>query len=263
MNYHKIRFFSHLALHSMRLFFVLALLTNFASSATTAHAASFDCGKATKPVERMICETGNLSTLDEQLSTAYKATMKAATTASTTNTSDVLKSSQQRWLRGTRDACKNVQCLENAYVSRIAFLLQWNEDVPANSKIDGKVDGNYAFSHDMEFANGTHATVQDCLAIKSTGNAQAQVNTILVQSNGHNCSLNGKFALADNVYSYLPGKGESDIQNCQIKLTVKQHQIVLSAVGDGCNSHCGARASFANGASFLRTDKTKQACLAE
>lgn len=243
----------------MRTLLTLVLFT----LASTAHAASFDCSKPTKPVERMICETNNLSILDEQLAGAYKAAMKAASPATGTNTTEVLKSSQQRWLRTTRDACKNVQCMEKAYVARIVFLVQWNEDAPANSKIDGKLDGNYEFSHDMEFANGTHTIAQDCLTIKSTGNDQAQVSTILVQSNGHNCSLNGKFALAGNVYSYLPGKGENDIQNCQIKLTVKHHQIVLSAVGDGCASHCGARASFANGASFLRTDKAKQACVAE
>lgn len=243
----------------MRLLFTFALFALFTILTSTAHAASFDCSKPTKPVERLICETNNLSILDEQLAGAYKAAMKAASPATGTNTSELLKSSQQRWLRTTRDACKNVQCLANAYVGRIALLVQWNEDAPANSKIDG----NYEFSHDMEFANGTHTIVQDCLTIKSTGNAQAQVNTILAQSNGHNCSLNGKFALAGNVYSYLPGKGENDIQNCQIKLTVKQHQIVLSAVGDGCNPHCGARASFANGASFMRTDKAKQACKAE
>ncbi len=244
----------------MRLLLILVL---FAILTGTSHAASFDCSKPTKPVERLICETNNLSILDEQLAGAYKAAMKAASPTTGTNTTEVLKSSQQRWLRTTRDACKNVQCLANAYVGRIALLVQWNEDAPANSKIDGKVDGNYEFSHDMEFANGTHTIVQDCLTIKSTGNAQAQVNTVLALSNGHNCSLNGKFALAGNVYSYLPGKGENDIQNCQIKLTVKQHQIVLSAVGDGCNSRCGARASFATGASFLRTDKAKQACVAE
>ncbi|MFZ6681838.1 lysozyme inhibitor LprI family protein [Undibacterium sp. Tian12W] len=247
----------------MRTLCTLALITLFSTLASTTQAASFDCSKAAKPVERMICDTGNLSTLDEQLAGAYKAMMKAASPATGTDTSELLKSSQQRWLRTSRDACKTVQCLENAYVGRIAFLVQWNEDAPANSKIDGKLDGNYEFSHDMEFANGSHTTVQDCLAIKSTGNAQAQVNTILVQSNGHNCSLNGKFALAGNVYSYLPGKGENDIQNCQIKLTVKQHQLVLSATGDGCSSHCGARASFANGASFLRTDKAKRACVAD
>ena len=235
----------------MRTLLTLVLFT----LASTAHAASFDCSKPTKPVERMICETDNLSILDEQLAGAYKAAMKAASPASGTDTSELLKSSQQRWLRTTRDACKNVQCLANAYVGRIALLAQWNEDAPANSKIDGKVDGNYEFRRDMEFANGTHTIVQDCLSIKSTGNDQAQVSTVLVQSNGHNCSLNGKFALAGNVYNYLPGKGENDIQNCQIKLTAKHHQIVLSAEGDGCNSRCGARASFAYGASFLRTDK--------
>ena len=240
----------------MRLLFIFALFTTLAS---TSQAASFDCSKATKPVERMICETGGLSTLDEQLAGAYKSTIKTSRPATGTDTSELLKSSQQRWLRTTRDACKNVQCLENAYVGRIAFLTQWNEDTPANSKLDG----NYEFSHNMEFANGKHAIVQDCLAIKSLGNAQAQVNTILVQSNGHNCSLNGKFAMAGNVYSYLPEKGEHDFQNCQIKLTVKQHQIVLSAEGDGCSSRCGAQASFANGASFLRADKSKKACVAD
>ncbi len=241
----------------------LALFTAFTALLTTAHAASFDCSKAAKPVERMICETDNLSTLDEQLSAAYKATMKVPRPSNAANTYEVLKSSQQRWLLNTRDACKDVQCLEKAYVSRIAFVLRWNEDVPANSKIDGKVDGNYEFKQNMEFMDGTHAIVQDCLSIKSTGNGQAQVSTMLTQGNGHLCNLKGKFALAGNVYSYLPGKGEDDIQNCQIKLTIKQHQIMLSATGDGCTSRCGARATFATGASFLRTDKTKQACLAE
>lgn len=247
----------------MRTLITLAIIILFATLTSTAHAASFDCSKVAKPVEHMICETNNLSILDEQLAGAYKAAMKAASPVTGTNTTAVLKSSQQRWLRNTRDTCKNVQCLENAYVTRIAFLVQWNEDAPANSKIDGKVDGNYEFKQDMEFMDGTHAIVQDCLTIKSTGIGQAQVSTMLTQGNGHLCNLKGKFALAGNVYSYLPGKGENDIQNCQIKLTVKRHQIVLSGAGDGCTSRCGARASFAIGASFLRTDKAKQACLAE
>ncbi|MCH8622492.1 lysozyme inhibitor LprI family protein [Undibacterium sp. TS12] len=234
----------------------------FALFCHTAQAASFDCNKRpARPAERLICESDSLSTLDEQLAVAYKAAMK--TGSSDSNSSEVLKSSQQRWLRMTRDACKDKHCLEKAYVGRIAFLLQWNEDAPVDSKTDSKVDGNYQFSRDIEFMNGTHATMEDCLTVKSTGNAQARVDTVLVQGNGHTCSLSGKFAVVGNVYTYLPGKGDEDIQNCQIKLTVKRHQIVLSAAGEGCSSHCGARASFTSGASFLRTDKVKQACVAE
>jgi len=239
----------------MRLTFILASL---AALSSISHAASFDCSKSPeKPAERMICQSDSLSTLDGQLAVAFKAAIKGAGADASVN--DVLKSSQQRWLRYTRDACKNVQCMEKAYVSRIAFLLQWNEDAPA----DNKADGNYHYSHNMDFANGTHAVVEDCLNIKSAGNGQAQVNTILVQSNGHNCSLNGKFAVAGNTYTYLPGKGENEVQNCQVKLTAKRHHIILSAVGEGCASRCGAQASLANGAGFLRTDRAKQACVAD
>jgi len=150
----------------MRLTFILASL---AALSSISHAASFDCSKSPeKPAERMICQSDSLSTLDGQLAVAFKAAIKGAGADASVN--DVLKSSQQRWLRYTRDACKNVQCMEKAYVSRIAFLLQWNEDAPA----DNKADGNYHYSHNMDFANGTHAVVEDCLNIKSAGNGQAQ-----------------------------------------------------------------------------------------
>jgi len=235
----------------------LSLFTAFTALFTTAHAASFDCSKQPlKAVERMICNSESLSTLDEQLAATYKAANKAASQATGTDTSAQLKSSQQAWLRTTRDVCQDSTCLERTYVSRIAFLLQWNEDAPAGSK----ADGNYVFSHNIVFNNGKKAVSEDCLSIKSIGNAQALVNVHVEQNNGYGCSLKGKFAVNGNAYTYLPGRGDDDLKNCQVSLHVKQHQIILSASGDGCSTGCGAHANFADGASFLRTDRAKRAC---
>jgi uncharacterized protein len=78
------------------------------------HAASFDCGKATSEVEKLICGDKGLSELDESLSKAYREVLR-----SVPDPAD-LKQEQVKWLREVRNRCTDSLCLEKAYRSRLA-----------------------------------------------------------------------------------------------------------------------------------------------
>jgi uncharacterized protein len=81
-----------------------------------ASAASFDCRMAASKVEKMVCADKSLSALDETLADEYKAAIaRGGATAE-------LKSAQLAWLKKTRNACADTNCLRVAYESRIAAL---------------------------------------------------------------------------------------------------------------------------------------------
>lgn len=83
---------------------------------TTAQAASFDCAKAKTEVEKLICSNDELSKLDESLSEAYLRAL---------NRTDIKQQtikSQRQWLKYERNVCQNVECIKNAYETRIKEL---------------------------------------------------------------------------------------------------------------------------------------------
>jgi uncharacterized protein len=78
--------------------------------------ASFDCAKATTPIEKLICSNNSLSTKDEALNKTYK------TALSKTNNQKELTKRQLNWLKNTRNQCNTVECLEYVYQERIDNL---------------------------------------------------------------------------------------------------------------------------------------------
>ena len=86
-------------------------------------AASFDCNKASTPVERVICADPNLSNLDEQMKAIYTPLAK--------NSRETVLS-QRDWLRYGRNTCGDLTCLTTQYQQRITELrtgthLHWAE----------------------------------------------------------------------------------------------------------------------------------------
>ena len=79
-------------------------------------AASFDCEKATTEVEKLICSDDLLSSLDRLLSTAYRIALKR------TDNEKQLIHSQKQWLKYERNACRDTECIKEAYVTRIKEL---------------------------------------------------------------------------------------------------------------------------------------------
>lgn len=80
------------------------------------HAASFDCGKAASRIEKLICGDDVLSKLDEGLANAYQGSL------SQIETKQKVVNEQRRWLKETRSACLDTECLKKLYRSRIASL---------------------------------------------------------------------------------------------------------------------------------------------
>ncbi len=90
-----------------------------------AHGASFDCSKAVRPVEKLICADEGLSELDGHVSALFSRAVYASSAP------EELRVSQRRWLRQERDGCTSKTCLELSYRSRRLQL----------ERIAGKLNG--------------------------------------------------------------------------------------------------------------------------
>jgi len=102
-----------------------------------AHAASFDCRKASTKPEELICADTELSTLDEQLSNAYReALTKGVNKAS-------VKEWQKNWLFFSRDSCAEAACLKTVYASHLSELREYSKMALMGTVISGKYERYY------------------------------------------------------------------------------------------------------------------------
>lgn len=88
-----------------------------------AQAASFDCAKASAPVDQLICASPALSELDEKLAAAFKQSK-----AQTGTDGPALLAQQRQWLRGRQAACSVPQPLPNDKTALTACLSQQYQD---------------------------------------------------------------------------------------------------------------------------------------
>jgi uncharacterized protein len=101
--------------------FVAVLLATSSASG----AASFDCAKATRAVDKMICADAELSQSDAELALAYKAALAAARSDEDRAT---LRTSQRVWLAARDTRCLKMlptaatACLKDEYRARLAQL---------------------------------------------------------------------------------------------------------------------------------------------
>src|SRR3954447_13908329 len=102
----------------MRVPVPLAALAGFLAWAPTAHAASFDCTKATQPAERLICADGALSALDEALAAEYARARAAVSEEGRKQ----LRDNQRSWLKYVNGTCRTTACMSNAYQERLTSL---------------------------------------------------------------------------------------------------------------------------------------------
>jgi uncharacterized protein len=89
-----------------------------AISSTGVQAASFDCSKATYESEKTVCDTPNLSQLDERMAKLFFAVK------SKSNNSSEITKDQITWIKNTRYCRSDAKCLENSYLDRIEILLK-------------------------------------------------------------------------------------------------------------------------------------------
>jgi uncharacterized protein len=110
----------------MRVPVPLAALAGYLAWAPTAHAASFDCAKATQPAERLICADSALSALDEAMAAEYSR----ARAAVSEDGRKQLRDNQRSWLKYTAGTCARptaalpmaLQCMRDTYQERLTTL---------------------------------------------------------------------------------------------------------------------------------------------
>lgn len=81
-------------------------------------AASFECAKTRTHVEKLVCESQELSRLDTELGSAYNVVINQAQSIRKAG----LIAEQKDWISNVRDKCADEGCLVNAYATRIHAL---------------------------------------------------------------------------------------------------------------------------------------------
>ncbi|TKC89742.1 DUF1311 domain-containing protein [Trinickia terrae] len=78
--------------------------------------ASFDCAKASSPIEHLICSTPQTADADLRLASAYSAARAKSSDPA------ALKADQRGWMKSGRDACPDAACLLKVTEARIQKL---------------------------------------------------------------------------------------------------------------------------------------------
>jgi uncharacterized protein len=141
--------------------------------AGAADAASFDCSKATRAVDRMICADAELSQSDSSLAMAYKSALAAAHSDQDRTT---LRDSQRLWLAKRDARCLRMvpaaaaECLKDEYRTRIAQLGQppsrpWYRMTLSWSLEDSALSAAHPKERDaLEFPQGAFSPKGDLFA---------------------------------------------------------------------------------------------------
>lgn len=113
-----------------RLFAIDAMILLLMLAAAPTRAASFDCSKATRPQEKLICASPELSRLDTSMAASYKKLLQRLSPEAQND----VRRSQREWLAFWPDSCrdqgaplnpasKNTQdCAAMRYKDRMALL---------------------------------------------------------------------------------------------------------------------------------------------
>ncbi len=76
---------------------------------------SFDCNKEANRVEKMICSSPEISSLDRELAATYKQALKES------ENPGQMRVDQIAWIQH-RNACKTLDCLKASYEARLTSL---------------------------------------------------------------------------------------------------------------------------------------------
>ena len=114
----------------MKTTIVLALVAISLVGMPYVRSASFDCAKAKTEIEKQICSNTKLSELDDKLTALYNKVLAQSPVPEDT------KEQQREWVKGSRNACKDVACLERAYASRISDLEKELNNLPFKPSLE-------------------------------------------------------------------------------------------------------------------------------
>ena len=80
---------------------------------------SFDCARASNAAEQMVCSSSELAILDLSISNSYRDAMASLRAP---HERRQLKDAQLYWLKEVRNRCSSIECMKNAYDTRLQDL---------------------------------------------------------------------------------------------------------------------------------------------
>jgi uncharacterized protein len=132
----------------MRFNFQALIIASLMAGCSCAHAASFDCGKARSPIEKLICADSKLSSMDEQLNVAFKDAV------SRSGAKPVLVAWQRRWLKSFElTQCKDAKCLQVEFSKRTSLLQSVAPSTDPSAQWNGDFSRYYKGKPDKDSAN--------------------------------------------------------------------------------------------------------------
>lgn len=126
--------------------FVLQCCTSVALFVGVLHAASFDCGKARTPTEKLVCSDAGLSKADEEMAAAYRKARDLASQWVPDDAKD-LKEDQVEWWQEEVRGCTDRKYLAHAYKERNDELAFYAAHVQSNSSSATAYTGTYLMGH--------------------------------------------------------------------------------------------------------------------
>jgi len=122
-----------------------------------AHAASFDCSKATTEIEKMICSNEDISLADEKLAEVYKAALSG------TQNKASLKQEQRNWIK-KRNNLRDEASLLALYQERVGELgteQATTSDMPSEKNVEAVKTNSRNIGHNKKVATNSDDAVKD------------------------------------------------------------------------------------------------------
>lgn len=197
---------------------------------TSAHAASFDCGKATSKVEKIICEDPALSSLDEELGRVYQKALSDSSNATQ------LIARQKQWLKDGRNKCGDRTCLKLMYPNRIYELSiagTYNHTDTICQKVNDDVN-------EIEWGNCQKAISTVTIEEEGEKHDRFNVEAELFFSNWHQCNFKSSYAqwIGDRLTAR-----SGEVHNCHLTFFFFGGALHTVASGE-CSLLCGTRGSL-------------------
>lgn len=235
--------------------YLLGLGAGLLLGLSQAEAASFDCAKVRSRVETLICQTENLSALDDELNRNYKQ-LAAQTDAS------ALRMDQLAWMQA-RNQCKDAACLAESYKARLKFLSTWKDADPAPGDLSGLYGTRHpSFIHNPDTQKDEPVDMWDCMALKRQSDTEIGFKFMLFGANAHSCEMEGVARRKNGStfeYRELTELGDGKAE-CRLSLNIHKGYVELQDTDQNCRrNYCGMRAGI-SGAAFARGSLGARQC---
>ncbi|CAN6959471.1 Lysozyme inhibitor LprI N-terminal domain-containing protein [Psychrobacter okhotskensis] len=226
---------------------------------TYANSASFDCKKATTWVEKTICESTELSKLDEAMAKKYKNDL--INESNDKDSKDWVIYEQRTWLKFQRNTCKDTSCLIREYKEYIEekshdALSKSDSSKPNRSDLPSKnAFGKFSESTQISMYNPDTERWDDAeeaensISIHKVANKPylAIIEGVLIFTNAHTCEIEVSKATWSQNHWVISDEQQNEAT--ELHLYPASHkgktQLVLTDPDNQFRErHCGMRGYF-------------------